>query len=66
MFSRLFFLAFVLTLTSCATTEPESKNRIESPDIVFIIGNGTSIYDIKLSLGDVDFENETFKEYRTL
>ncbi|MGF1903478.1 hypothetical protein ACU5EH_00930 [Aliivibrio salmonicida] len=62
MFSRLFFLAFVLTLTSCATTEPESKNRIESPDIVFIIGNGTSIYDIKLSLGDVDFENETFKD----
>ena len=64
MFFRVFFLAFIFTLTSCATTdpEPESKNTIESPDVNFIIGNVTSIYNIKLSVGNVDFENETFKE----
>ncbi|MDD9173487.1 hypothetical protein PVK63_01280 [Aliivibrio sp. S2TY2] len=64
MFFRVFFLAFIFTLTSCATTdpEPESKNTIESPDVNFIIGNVTSIYNIKLSVGNVDFENEIFKE----
>ncbi|MDD9157520.1 hypothetical protein PVK64_15210 [Aliivibrio sp. S4TY2] len=64
MFFRVFFLAFIFTLTSCATTDPEleSKNAIESPDVNFIIGNVTSIYNIKLSIGNVNFENETFKE----
>ncbi|EKZ9227008.1 hypothetical protein RFA46_004508, partial [Vibrio vulnificus] len=40
----------------------ESSPVTEETDVYFVLGNVTSIYDIKLSLGSVDFETGRFTE----
>ncbi|EKO5197025.1 hypothetical protein P0I95_004575, partial [Vibrio vulnificus] len=40
----------------------ESSPVTEKTDAYFVLGNVTSIYDIKLSLGSVDFETGRFTE----
>ncbi|MGL1065571.1 hypothetical protein ACSTDX_14910 [Vibrio vulnificus] len=40
----------------------ENSPVTEETDVYFVLGNVTSIYDIKLSLGSVDFETGRFTE----
>jgi hypothetical protein len=50
-----------LTLSGCVQNKNEN-HHIQQENVNFIIGNVTSIYDIKLSLGSIDLKSETFKE----
>ncbi|MUK45707.1 hypothetical protein GNP79_12220 [Aliivibrio fischeri] len=64
MLARMFNLALILALSGCSTTKTEvvTEKETELHNVNFVIGNITSIYDIKLSLGKIDFENAVFKE----
>ncbi|MUK62734.1 hypothetical protein GNP81_16290 [Aliivibrio fischeri] len=64
MLTKMFNLALLLVLSGCSATKTEvaTEKETELHNVSFIIGNITSIYDIKLSLGKIDFENAVFKE----